>query len=309
MGECFKCRSNRKKSNPLTYAYSPSNKCIESKVTVDGVEYTQLTLTGSGTLTVNREIEADVWLCGGGGKGSAATGDNSTGRSGGGGSSGYAVQQSIVLSDAIVAEIGAASGQTKFGSISANGGKNASYSNGSDGGAGGGAGVTIYDTGIENEDGYYIHKWSSGGVGQGSGANQNLGTPFNVSVSDYNFGGSLGSGGGGARLGYDLGEFNYYNETAWRGGDGSSYGGNGKSASYSDSTATINGVSASGGTGYGGGGIGGSTYTYSNKHNGGKATWYGCGGGGGGFAKGTLGTGGSGYQGVIYIRWKTADAV
>ena len=54
-------------AQPFAYAYTGAY--TESEITIDGVAYTMLTITGSGTLTVNRAISADVWLCGGGGNG------------------------------------------------------------------------------------------------------------------------------------------------------------------------------------------------------------------------------------------------
>ena len=321
MGECFLMKMgwfqtpNVNPDNPSepdtpelpTLVYSYTGEHTEEDAIFGGVEYKLLTLISSGTLTVSRDVEADVWLCGGGGNGNVGDdgGTNTNQESGGGGGTGYAVQQSIVLSDAIVATIGAASGQTKFGSISADG---AEYSqsansywlyNGNNGGAGGGAGARLYITDEEGEDGYYVSYTTTGGVGIGSGESIVLGTPFGATTNDYNFGSSLGAGGGGAQ---------YFDDEAWNGGDGGSYGENGK-------VATLKGTSISyGGIGAGGGGNGGDSRPYYLDYdvnlNGRNATWYGCGGGGGGFwgqSSFAGGTAGSGYQGVIYIRIKKED--
>ena len=64
------------------FAYTYTGTYAESELSIGGVAYTMLTITGSGTLTVNRAISADVWLCGGGGQ----AGDQSSTGSGAGGS-------------------------------------------------------------------------------------------------------------------------------------------------------------------------------------------------------------------------------
>ena len=65
------------------FAYTYTGTYAESELSIGGVAYTMLTITGSGTLTVNRAISADVWLCGGGGNGSGAGASNSGGGGGG----------------------------------------------------------------------------------------------------------------------------------------------------------------------------------------------------------------------------------
>ena len=71
-------------AQPFSYTYTGAY--TESEITIDGVAYTVLTITSSGTLTANRAISADVWLCGGGGNG--ADGNSSAMVSGGGGGGG-----------------------------------------------------------------------------------------------------------------------------------------------------------------------------------------------------------------------------
>ena len=58
-------------SVPFTYSYTGAY--TESEITIDGVVYTVLAITSSGTLSVTRAISADVWLCGGGGNGGNST--------------------------------------------------------------------------------------------------------------------------------------------------------------------------------------------------------------------------------------------
>ena len=56
------------------FAYTYTGDYTEAERVIDGVAYTVLTITSSGTLTVNRAISADVWLCGGGGNGASGNG-------------------------------------------------------------------------------------------------------------------------------------------------------------------------------------------------------------------------------------------
>ena len=114
----------------------------------DGNQYRLLTLTSSGSLTIEKEVTADVWLCGGGANGGGASAYYDDNSGGGGGFVASSVGQKIQTETAIV---GAAAGASSFGSVTANGG------NGKNGGSGGGekafsttdasgtgAGVTTY---------------------------------------------------------------------------------------------------------------------------------------------------------------------
>ena len=105
-------------AQPFAYAYTGAY--TESEITIDGVAYTMLTITGSGTLTVNRAISADVWLCGGGGNGASGNGwpasfPNVSG--GGGGGGGYIASANVQLSSDITCVIGAAAGATSLGAV------------------------------------------------------------------------------------------------------------------------------------------------------------------------------------------------
>ena len=81
-------------------------------------------------------------------------------------------------------------------------------------------------------------------------------------------------------------------------GDGGSNGSNGSGQTYMDGIQNAPG--GSGGL-YGGGNGGNAT---SGQYNGANATYYGSGGGAGGYyySSDDIGNGGSGYQGIVYIR-------
>ena len=230
----------------------------------DGNQYRLLTLTSSGTLSIPAKVKADVWLCGGGANGL------SNGDGGGGGYINSATAQSIKN---VVAVVGAASGASSFGSITANGGS------GKNGGSGGGGG-------------YY----NSGGTGAGV-------TTYPFSDTTHFPGKPHCAGGGGG------GSYSYYEERddagkdAYACGDGGDGGTNGGSGSAGDTSRSYwpSASYAGGGKGgtYGGGNGAYWNYSYSYSTN---ATAYGGGGGGAVDADGSPKKAGSGYQGVIYVR-------
>lgn len=235
-------------------------------VVMSGKTYRLLTLTGSGTLTLEGDVTADVWMCNGG---------NGGGIGGTGGGGGYLKQiEGITLDRSTVCTVGAgssgvkstaeaaASGLSAFGSISPN--ANSGATNSGNGASGGGGGVTNRTR-------------TGGGVST---------VPFGETALFYQH--SAGGGGGGC---YDRSE-NYT-------GTGGAGGSNG-----SDGNAIIGYASKTGGAGGNrGGGTGGDS-----QNNGSNATFYGSGGGGAGTYYNKYGdassimTGGSGYQGVIYVR-------
>lgn len=248
------------------------------EITVNGTTYTQYTITGSGTLTVEGMYnDAAIWLCGGGANGTnlSSTYDGS----GYGGAGAYAASaENQTLSGTYAVTVGAAQGATSFGtllSVNAVSGRNG-------GSGGGGAG------------GYRDPSSSStnvSGYGGGSGDGQSK-VPFGDSAT---FNPHCAGGGGGAYYrGSDLQWFT--------GGAGGSNGGSGGAGRYSDSS------SLSGGSGgnYGGGAGGSSSNSGGNGGSG--ARFYGSGGGGGGCKvvpytwSPDSGSGGAGYQGIVYIR-------
>lgn len=258
----------------IKIAYTGNNTV--SRITVNGKQYVMLTITSSGTLTINGG-KAQYWMCGAGEGGKTAhkvVVDNYTREyySGYGGGGGKCV--SGTLSEGVYAvTIGSggnasqAGGTTQIGDISAQGG------NGSNGGSGGG--------------GYcYWSSNTSNVIGKNGGTGDRI-EKYPFGVSDLKA--HCGAGGGGSLNG------NYKNGG---GGAGGSNGSNGSAATVSGSTSMPGGK----GGAYGGG-------TGGNQSNAGSAaTYYGSGGGGGGCtgaayigATEYLKAGGSGYQGVVYV--------
>ena len=240
---------------------------------LDG-EYRLLTLTSSGTLTVGANVTAQVWMCGGG---AAGEDGSSSGASGGGGA--YTNRATLTLSGRTIATVGAAGGLSRFGSYSA------SPAVGRNGGSGGGGGTYPPDS-SNNASSTYP------GTGDRS-------PKYPFGDTSY-FKPHCGGGGGGA-MSYE-GE---YGSEQYAGGAGGTNGSDGQYSRTSYSQITPGGAGGS----YGGGNGGEVEYYYgADAANGGNATFYGSGGGGGGYIDiddgGDMdwGRGGSGYQGVIYIR-------
>lgn len=243
----------------------------QKEVTMSGKKYRLLTLTGSGVLTIQKEVMADVWMCNGG------IGGGYLGTGGGGGR----VKQNdgILLAATTVCTVGAgsagakvddeasASGLSSFGSISPS----------------------------PNQGGVASGTGASGGGGSGSANRSKAGdkattVPFSeTSIFEAH---SAGGGGGGV---WDRSEA--YTGT---GGAGGSNGADGdKVRAYGTETGGLGGTR---------GGGAGAKATASGTNAGGNATYYGSGGGGGGAYWSSAGinrnpaTGGAGYQGVIYVR-------
>lgn len=263
-----------KKINSITY----TGNYTQSVITINNAEYDLFKLTTSGTLTLTDT--AEVWLCGGGAGGRSAVKDKTNNKyyAGGGGGGGYFSTETIT-SGSYNITIGAggktnyAGGTTSFNNTNAEGGRLGPSSGGSYtsyGGPGGsGGGAAAYKSNSNN-----FH----GNVGSGSGSST---YPFGVTSLKAHCAG----GGGGAVWGAS-------------GGDGGSDGSNGKMTSSTSSTSIYFG--GIGGT-YGGG-EGGPAGT--SSVDGSSGTFYGAGGGGGGFywsSSITAKSGGSGYQGVVYI--------
>lgn len=251
-----------------------------SDVIVDSVDYTLWTITGSGTLTVSDSVR--YWMCGGGGNGGSAARpatdydgmflyDN---YSGGGGGGGY-VSTGTMPGGVHVVTVGAPVGASKISDITASPGSSGGNAKGGNGGSGGGASAGSYYSGGFTET-------NTGTKGAGAG------------VSTYPFGlTSLKAhcaGGGGGAL--------YSRFGRYKGGEGGTNGGSG------GATASQTSQGIPGGTGgtYGGG-TGAGISTYNESQAGSAATFYG--GGGGGASRSSFDndtpSGGSGYQGVVYI--------
>ena len=266
---------------PLTYTYTGTY--TESTVG----SYTVLRLTTGGTLTFSRDCTIDIWMCGGGSGGGRAM----SGQGGGGGGGGHistSSNQSMSGATSYTVSIGSGGSQNitggttsiKQGSttiISASGG------NISDGGSGGGGRGKSSTAGA-----------GSGGDGDGSG-----GGPFRpFNSSSYYSSYTCAGGGGGASYRYS-----FSLQGRGYGGDGGTQGDDGENGGTSGSA---------GGTGGGSAGDGGDSVSSGTARNGSSASGYGNGGGGGGGyyyeestnnATQNNGTGGSGTQGVCFIRF------
>lgn len=265
-----------------TMGISYTGNMQDEIVTMSGVQYRLLTLTSSGTLTVDEKVNAEVWLCDGGN--SAYVGGGTAG-----GAGAYAASGTAVLSEANVAIIGSGGfggnfgGETSFMGIKPMGEKKlieqGGSAGGSNNGSGKGDGITKYPFG---DSVYFAGKCHCAGGGAGAYAcyweNGNTG--------HMNWNSCGGSNGGGQTGGHmeDL----YSPECDLSGSRGGSYGGgNGAALTIYDlyDASTFDGY---------------------------KAFWYGSGGGGAScvdmFDENDenvtyhYGYGGSGYQGVIYVR-------
>lgn len=186
-------------------------------ITISGKAYKLLTMTGSGTLTIEGG-EVQYWMCGGGAGGGAYASDK---RAGGGG--GYVTSGMMTIGMYTIA-IGAGGkalrngGSTSAGTHTANGG------NGRNGGSGGGgdgtgAGISTYPFGLTDlrahcpgggsgVGGGYTN--SSGDalyiIGVNGGTNGGNGTAFPSTShigSSYNIGGTGGEYGGGKGSNYN----------------------------------------------------------------------------------------------------------
>lgn len=254
------------------------------EITVGGVTYTQYTITGSGTLTVEGTYnDAAIWLCGGG-----ANGTTPQYSGGPGGAGAYCAQaDNQTLHGTYVITIGAASAATSFGDL-----LSVAAVSGASGGTGGGSsgGEVYWATQYETSE----RLWYNQGAGDKVAK-----YPFSDTAS---FQPHCAGGGGGA----------YYQRTPSQdfgatGGAGGTNGESGKTGSLVSYSGIGSFYGGSGGSR--GGGSGGSSGKSVDASAGGNATFYGSGGGGGGYYEATaIGaatqkkSGGAGYQGIVYIR-------
>lgn len=268
-----------------TISYSGAHTITD--YTADGKSYTLYTLTGSGTLSVSgRAKGVDIWLCGGGANGRAGGSDeNRPADFGKGGAGAFCAQlDSATLKGDYVVTVGAAQGATSFGSL-----LSVSAVSGISGGSGGGA------------SSYYAASYpQTGAPGTGDGQSK---YPFGDTT---HFDPHCAGGGGGGM--YYRGYGNTFGSTE-QGGAGGTNGGNGGGTVSGGGNGNELGSMAGGAGGNKGGGSGGGTDddTRFYPDSGTAATFYGSGGGGGGshvnyYVEKTPGSGGAGYQGVVYMR-------
>lgn len=238
----------------------------QPEVTMSGKKYRMLTLTGSGTLTVDAEVKADVWMCGGGAGGAGGDG-GAYGDYCCGGAGAYTAESYGITLDknGIVATVGAGSAgvsgdiplgasATSFGNIKTNTVK------GKNGGTGGGGGT------------------GAAPGGKGDGVNKH---PFSDSTAFLD---PCCGGGGGGHL------TDNEEDEDLSGGNGGTNGGDGGVLQ-----AEKGGVKGGGNGGVGSYGSGSAATYYGS---GGGAGAFFC------TSKGSVrgGSGGAGYQGVIYVR-------
>lgn len=271
-GKARLCYSASSPAESATITYT--GNMTDQIVTMTDGQYRLLTLTSSGTLTLSKALNAEVWMCNGGNRGD-------DGGDGGGG--GYVASQSIALATSTTAVVGSGGttgygGQTSFGSITPT---------------------------TQSSSGHIIKGASGGGssyAGGGSSSGEGKSTyPFGDTLFFVNKPHSAGGGGGGYRWDdYTTG----YSTTA-DGGGGGSNGGNGYSYSENDQGYFDGGW---GGTkGGGDGGVAdesGYNATFYGSGGGGGGT---CGEDSVDESSNTVSWGdeyygGNGYQGVIYVR-------
>ena len=248
----------------MAISYSADGGMIDNGVVTmgDGKQYRLLTLTQSGTLTVPEEVDAEVWMCGGGVNGAAGgtlANSNSLG-----GAGAFASSGNVTLNDDMVAVVGSAGGTTQFGGIEATSGTNKNGGTGGGGALGAangtGDGVTKYPFG---DTSYFQYPHCAGGGGGW----------YRTSYGYHQAGDggtNGGDGSGGVANAPSLGKGS---------ASGGHYGGGNGGSLDGNFNTPANGSAA---TYYGSGGGGGSA----------NYSW-------GGYNQSS---GGAGYQGVIYIR-------
>ena len=228
----------------------------------DGARYRLLAFTASGTLSIEQPVNCEVCVVGGG-----ANGFNGADAAiAGGGAGAYMKNQVIEAFDGGPVVVGAAQGVSSIGgvSVAAVSGKNGGTGAGGRS-AGTGDGISKYPFG---DDSYELWGEKPHCAGGGAGGVSKLRSADNWQSYSY--------------------------------GDGGSNGSNGSAQTYRDKYGTQYAPGGSGGL-YGGGNGGNATY---GEYNGANATYYGSGGGGGAYyySSDYIGNGGSGYQGIVYMR-------
>lgn len=263
-------------------SYGAATGGTSSSVTVGGINYTLLTFTTSGTLTVTRAGLFDFLIVGGGGGGQQGVFGGGYEMGGGGGGGGSILSLTLYITANIGVTVGAGGASATVGSNSYIGNSISDY-------------VAVESTGNArgNSEG-------TGGTSH-NGANSGIplfaftgGAGFQVGANQDNGGGGAGGGAnGGAATSSVAGNGGAgYDRSVFIGGSTSRIaGGGGGSIRYP--------LTSGSGTGADGGGNGGNYLTA-----GGNGTVNtGGGGGGGGNTRGAVaaGTGGSG---IVYVRFK-----
>lgn len=277
---------------PAGAEYGLASGGSSSSITVGGVNYTLLTFTTDGTLTVSAAGKFDVLLVGGGGGGGGLA-SNAFGGACAGGGGGQVIQTSIYLaagSYSVDVGAGGAGGNRNGGGASRSGAAGRLSSIGTAIVAGGGDGAGGNSTGL------YLYAGTGGSSGGSArGAGQDKPTPLiganlgGTSPGDNAAGGGGGAGGVGG---------NASGTTGGAGGNGSDV-----STFIGGSTYYAGAGGGGGATGTGGaagsGGVAGKTSGSGNN-----GVNYGA-AGGGSFSSTDLDPyGGNGAAGVVYVRFK-----
>lgn len=218
-----------------SYTYSGSNQPID-----DGDGNWRIKFLSSGTLTVEKDSNVDIFAVGGGGNGGLYS---STNAGGGGGAGGYTTTTRNVKLEkdkTYVVTVGAANGTSSLTNeegtaiCEAAGGGNASSSNGGSGGSGGAGGayygVGATTPGSDGSDAITSSSSASGGIGQGSTTRE-----FGEADGDLYAGGGGGgrNSSAGASAGADGGGGDGASNTvAAKAGGENTGGGGGGSSSY-----------------------------------------------------------------------------
>lgn len=231
----------------------------------DGNAYRLVAITGSGNIVFDSVVNCEACVVGGGAEGLHNTNKYGAGDNSGG-AGGYLKNQIISNFTGGAVVVGAAQGASSIGEVSV------TAVSGKNGGTGGG-GARIY----------------SGGTGDGLSKYPFGDTNYTLWASKPHCGGGGGgvwnvSGGGGEGYGGGAGGTNGNSgggpvSVTIRPGVGGSYGG-GRGGNYESSGAVNKGDNA---TYYGSGGGGGAYYEFASGH-------------------GSYSYGGSGYQGIVYLR-------
>ena len=228
-------------------------------------DYRLLAFTSSGTLSIEQPVNCEVCVVGGGanGRSGASAGANTCA----GGAGAYMKNQVIEAFDGGEVVVGAAQGASSIGGVSVNAVSGQNGGTGAGGhNAGTGDGLSKYPFGDDSYELWVDKPHCAGG----------------------------GAGGYSYRSGADAWDSYSY-------GNGGSNGSNGSAQTYRRKYGTENAPGGSGGL-YGGGNGGNANRT---QYNGANATYYGSGAGGGGFYRyysDEIRNGGSGYQGIVYMR-------
>ena len=233
----------------------------------DGARYRLLAFTSSGTLSIEQPVNCEVCVVGGG-----ANGNNYNG-----GAGAYMKNQVIEAFEGGAVVVGAAQGASSIAGINVN------TVSGKNGGTGGGAGSTTYN---------------SPGTGDGLSKYPFGDTGFSLWSGKPHCAG--GGAGGDHEYRYDADDERY--KVCYDGGNGGTNGSSGGKGARRNYVTGPGGDRGSGGT-YGGG-RGGHDGDASAPGSGDAATYYGSGGGGYGGGNPLMGepSVGSGYQGIIYMR-------